>query len=312
MDLIRYSRASVESAATKPNSLVSSSRGLPWKALLLDVHQGRGCCDPFDVHATPDLTVVVALDGRHQIDVLKHGGWRRAVYEPGATGLIAPSETRTLRWQGIGKEGFRTAHLYLAADLVSSIRDEYRRGTASSVDVPVAELAFRDPAVAHAVAALVEARDANAPDLYAEQTARWLTTHLLARHGRVWDLEEDGRSPGLITDRRLARVIEYIGTHLGDHLGLEELAREAGISVHHFGRVFYARVGTTPHAYVQGQRFDLAQRLLATTDLPVGDIAFRCGYQRQSAFSAAFQRRIGNTPSQYRSFMRRERRSNAQ
>lgn len=47
-------------------------------------------------------------------------------------------------------------------------------------------------------------------------------------------------------------------------------------------------------------RLETALGLLQTTQLAVGDVAARCGYQSHSRFSAAFRRRFGFAPKQLR------------
>jgi AraC-like DNA-binding protein len=43
-----------------------------------------------------------------------------------------------------------------------------------------------------------------------------------------------------------------------------------------------------------------AKRLLRTTELSAGEIAFRVGLQQASSFSRLFRQRYGTTPTQYR------------
>jgi AraC family transcriptional regulator len=297
----RYAEASPRCAGAKPNTLLRSSREAGWGALLLDLHEGRGRSEVFETHPTPDLTLVLATRGEHRIAVLKGGLWREAVYQPGAMGLTPPDETTRMRWSTAGEGApFRSIHLYLPHDLITDVAQEYRRLGAPTVTQPLSSLVFRDPAVAACATTLLGAFEAGAPDLYAEQTGRWLAAHLLSRHAGWWSDGDEVREPGLITDRRLARVVEFMSARLGEPLSLGQLAREAGISVHHFGRRFRERMGMTPYACLTAMRMDAARRLLRTTDLPVAGIALACGYARPAAFAAAFLRYAGSTPSAYR------------
>ncbi|GAB6841066.1 AraC family transcriptional regulator [Methylorubrum rhodinum] len=295
-----YAEASTRCAGAKPNALLRSSRGAGWSALLLDHHEGRGHSEVFETHPTPDLTLVVATRGEHRIAVAKRGLWRTAVYQPGAMGLTPPYETTRMRWSTAGERApFRSIHLYLPHDLITDVAQEYRRLGAPSATPPLSSLVFRDPVVAACAVSLLRALETGSVDLYAEQTGQWLAAHLLSRHAGWWSGDE-GREPGLITDRRLARVLDFMTAHLGEPLTLGRLAREAGISVHHFGRRFRERMGATPHAYLTAVRMDAARRLLRTSDLPVSEVALTCGYTRPAAFAAAFQRHVGVAPSTYR------------
>ncbi|WP_187274870.1 MULTISPECIES: AraC family transcriptional regulator [unclassified Methylobacterium] len=297
----RFSEASAACARAKPNALLRSSASIGWTALLLDQHEGRGRSDVFETHATSDLTLVVALHGEHRIAVSKGGAWRTALYQQGSMGLTPPNETTRMRWSTPGeRRPFRSVNLYLPHAVIADLADEYRRAGVPSTERPLSSLVFRDPAIAACATTLLQALDAEAPDLYAEQTGRWLAAHLLSRHAGCWLDADETRDPGIIGDRRLARVVDYMTAHLDQAMSLDRLAREAGISVHHFGRRFRERTGSTPFAYLTAMRMDAARCLLRTTDLPVADVAVACGYARPAAFAAAFVRHAGATPSAYR------------
>lgn len=271
-----------------------------WTSLLLDELEGAGDCEAFDAHPTPDLSIVAATAGAHRLEISRRGEWRAAWYRAGATGLSAGGESNRLRWRTIEGQRFRTAHLYLPAALIEETAEEYRRAGAPHVARPLSALVFRDPLMTTTIAALLDAIREGRADLYAEQAARWLAAHLLGNHGRCWDPATDTRSAGVLDDRRLARVVEYMSEHLDEPLSLGRLAREAGISVHHFGRLFRERVGRTPHAYLTGMRMGLARRLLQTTDLGVGEVAEACGYTNAAAFATAFLREHGVSPTRFR------------
>lgn len=296
----RRSDASGRCAAAQPNRLIETSSDADWTSLLLDHHEGSGRSETFETHPTDDLTLVVGSAGRHSIESFSGGRWRSAIYQPGCAGLTASGETARLRWHTSSpSESFRTLHVYLPWSLVQSVADAYRRvGQTDTVRLSV--LAFRDEVLAAQVRALVPALRASSPDLYASSAAHWIVTHLLSQQSQWRHLGDDSRSAATMTDRRLARVIEYMSCHLDQPITLNMLAREAGISVHHFGRRFRERTGMGPAAYLTLLRMEHARLLLQTTDLPIGEIAFLCGYTRASAFSTAFLRHTGATPSSFR------------
>lgn len=81
---------------------------------------------------------------------------------------------------------------------------------------------------------------------------------------------------------------------------LDDLAKEAGLSRASFARQFSAIVGEPPHAYLTRWRMGVASQLLANTDLRIGEIAARVGYQSEFSFSRAFKRMRGIAPTGYR------------
>ncbi|MNF97030.1 HTH-type transcriptional regulator ChbR [compost metagenome] len=56
----------------------------------------------------------------------------------------------------------------------------------------------------------------------------------------------------------------------------------------------------TPRQMIHKARLEEASRLLQDLDLPITDIALRCGYTDHSAFSRQFRALTGLSPSQYR------------
>lgn len=98
----------------------------------------------------------------------------------------------------------------------------------------------------------------------------------------------------------LARARSYVAAHLGEPLGVDRLARVAGLSRAHFVRRFTAEIGQSPSDYVFAQRMERAARLLVATDMPVASIAAATGFAGGNYFAKAFRRRNGHSPSAYR------------
>ena len=67
-----------------------------------------------------------------------------------------------------------------------------------------------------------------------------------------------------------------------------------------FARRFRAETGTTPLQWLLRQRVLEAQRLLEGTDLPVEDVAARCGFGTAASLREHFGRATTTTPTAYR------------
>lgn len=78
------------------------------------------------------------------------------------------------------------------------------------------------------------------------------------------------------------------------------LAREAAVSRSVLDARFREVLGRSPIRYLTEWRMHLAEDLLATTDLGVGVVARRVGYDAEEAFSRAFKRAHGVPPSVWR------------
>jgi len=98
----------------------------------------------------------------------------------------------------------------------------------------------------------------------------------------------------------LAALDSYIEQHAARPLQVADLARLAGLSVPRFHARFLAETGRTPMEHIRQRRLQLAEQMLLSSDLPVGEVAARVGYASQSAFTAALSRHLGMTPRQLR------------
>jgi transcriptional regulator GlxA family with amidase domain len=82
------------------------------------------------------------------------------------------------------------------------------------------------------------------------------------------------------------------------------VARRAAMSPRTFARRFRATTGTTPHRWILRQRLLLAQRLLETTEEPIGWVAGRCGFASAAGLRMHFSRELGASPLAYRNAFR--------
>jgi AraC-like DNA-binding protein len=86
---------------------------------------------------------------------------------------------------------------------------------------------------------------------------------------------------------------------------VEDVARRLATSPRQLQRVFAEVYGVGFRAYLRRVRMCRAAELLATTDLPVKEVAQRVGYRDASQFSKAFKRTRGVTPTEARAARRR-------
>jgi AraC family transcriptional regulator len=72
------------------------------------------------------------------------------------------------------------------------------------------------------------------------------------------------------------------------------------LSPYHFLRCFKHDFGEPPHRYWAARRIERAKALLANPGASITEIASDVGFSATSAFSAAFRRLTGQTPTDYR------------
>lgn len=114
------------------------------------------------------------------------------------------------------------------------------------------------------------------------------------------DEPEERAAAGGISPKALQRVCDYIERNLDRSLYLDDLARVTGLSRCHFVRAFKQSVGTTPHYYLMQKRAEYASELLRETDIPLAQIALRCGFSDQSHLCRSFRMFFHSTPRSFR------------
>lgn len=102
------------------------------------------------------------------------------------------------------------------------------------------------------------------------------------------------------TARHLLRAKDLADARYFELLGVDDLARAAGLSRAHFSREFRRAFGESPHAYLLTRRLERAAALLRTTDRSVADICFSVGLQSVGSFTTSFTRSFGRPPAAYR------------
>src|SRR5918995_1108780 len=100
--------------------------------------------------------------------------------------------------------------------------------------------------------------------------------------------------------RHLLRAKDLADARYFERLGVDDLARAAGLSRAHFSREFRAAFGESPHTYLLTRRMERAAALLRNTDRSVLDICTSVGLQSVGSFTTSFKHTYGVTPTQYR------------
>ncbi len=92
------------------------------------------------------------------------------------------------------------------------------------------------------------------------------------------------------------RVADYVDSHLSNKITLSDLAAVAGLSRMHFASQFRMATGLRPHEYLVRRRVERAQELLATSGMPLVEVALEVGFKTQAHFTTVFTRVVGKTP----------------
>ncbi len=119
---------------------------------------------------------------------------------------------------------------------------------------------------------------------------------LIPQFGEISDEDDQVKKPNYIC---MERAMKYIDEHLSDALTLEDVAAYAGYSRSYFSSLFTSLNGLSPWDYITIKRINLSRNLLLSTDLPITEIAERCGYSSLSNFNRHFRRLCGTSPKKY-------------
>ncbi|WP_428035750.1 AraC family transcriptional regulator [Amphritea sp.] len=102
-------------------------------------------------------------------------------------------------------------------------------------------------------------------------------------------------------DPRINRVCDYINQNLDSELTLDQLSGVASLSKYHFHRLFTVFTGVSVVRFIQLMRLKRASfRLAFEQEQRIIDIAYEAGFDSPEAFSRAFKRIIGQSPTGFR------------
>jgi AraC-like DNA-binding protein len=100
--------------------------------------------------------------------------------------------------------------------------------------------------------------------------------------------------------RHLLRARDLADARYFEPLGVQDMARAAGLSRAHFSRQFRVAFGESPHVYLLTRRLERAAALLRTTDRSVAEICMSVGLASVGSFTSSFTRTYGMPPMAYR------------
>lgn len=125
---------------------------------------------------------------------------------------------------------------------------------------------------------------------------------------RIALLNQRGTQAPYIDSRMIAKpsgrfsdnVQSWLDQRLAEPYELAALAAAFHVSGRTMLRRLNAETGQSPLAYLQGERINMAKRLLESGSLSLAQITERVGYVDVATFSTLFKRLAGQSPVQYR------------
>ncbi len=100
---------------------------------------------------------------------------------------------------------------------------------------------------------------------------------------------------------QIGRAQRFIRNNSYKNLHLKNIAKEAGSSEYHFGRLFLSYTGETVFSYLRRIRLLNALSMLKEDEeCPVTEVALSVGYESHSAFNKVFKTILHLSPSEFR------------
>ncbi|MEV5707517.1 helix-turn-helix transcriptional regulator [Actinoallomurus sp. NPDC052274] len=258
-----------------------------WRSLLVQRFTHAREAEHLPLPGVSDLHLVLCTSGEAVMRIRDGGKAARRRWASGRLELVVPGHSTVRSYRATS--AMHSVQVHIPRAIVDRAAAELG-GPGPDFEALSALLSAGDAVVEHVIRALPAAGGAN--DLYAESAAAFLATHLLTqgRDHRVSGPEHTAVRNGIaVMHERLAHP-----------LTLADIAAEVHLSVYHFIRVFREATGETPHRFLTRLRIEQARRLLAGTDLTIGQIAERCGFSSPGSLSSAFLAHVGVRPSAYR------------
>jgi AraC-like DNA-binding protein len=98
----------------------------------------------------------------------------------------------------------------------------------------------------------------------------------------------------------VVKAMDYVTSHLGDRIFLEDAAAYAGVHPAYLSARFKQEAGANFTTYVAMQKIDESSYFVRHTDYPISQIALLYGFSSQSHYIATFKKIMSVTPMEYR------------
>jgi AraC-like DNA-binding protein len=115
----------------------------------------------------------------------------------------------------------------------------------------------------------------------------------------------NSRSPRNAADyERILAVVKHLDEHFVEGVHQDVLIKLSSMSSTKLKTLFKKFTGITITEYLLKKRADCAAHLLLETDLSIGEISAKTGFETATGFSTSFKKQTGLSPSAYRRQMR--------
>lgn len=276
------------------HEILQSSDSLDWQSFYASHQRENPYADAFG--ANDHHLIIVHLNGPVRIRRELSGERREA--RIGTGGLFVLPAQRDFGVALLAP--LETVHLYVHRTLIEATVRELCRDDLDAVEF-LPRMGEHDPLLEQLARLACTMIKEKQSDLFADSVARLIAAQLV-RHHAIARRVELPRITGL-QPSQMARVRALVAEKMEAPLSVDDMARAANLSPIHFARQFKRSTGRAPYQYIIEQRVERARELLRS-DLPIAEIAVRCGFTHQEHLTRIFGRTTGLTPAAYRRSLR--------
>lgn len=112
---------------------------------------------------------------------------------------------------------------------------------------------------------------------------------------------EENSDESLTDSLVVSDAVNYIHAHVSENITLSDLCAVCrGIRPQYLCRLFKRYMEMRPVEYIRKVRISRAKKLLSNTDLPVQEVAARCGFENATYFYRCWNKTEKESPAEYR------------
>ena len=283
-----------------PGDLLATSKGRPWRELLVQIFTRRPVQESLLIPAVPEPLIVWVICGAASVEERPLGGeWMASEVRTGDFFLQTSPRPCELRWRTLTPEPFRVMHIYLGLSLMRRAAIDVHGSERPLVELREISGGTDDVVTRHLSILRDELLERRAPSaMLVQGLASSLAVHLVRTYAS--DARHAATPHGGLPAFKIHRVLAAMRERMDQELDLGRLAKEVQLSDSHFSRSFKKSTGFSPSQYLTRLRMEHARRLLRETAMPIVEVGLEVGYASPSHFAQVFRKEVGVLPSDYR------------
>ena len=110
-----------------------------------------------------------------------------------------------------------------------------------------------------------------------------------------------------VEDEEVLEAVRYIRNHIADGVRVTDVVNHVGVSQSTLLSKFKKELGHSIHYEIRIAQLNRAKQLIATTDMPLKLISYRCGFSHIQHMTNVFHEVTGESPGGYRKKLRTRR-----